>query len=213
MSKTYVRQMNLRRWFPPHDRYAASVARLCILREDLALEMWGLYARGLGRLDRHSLIWRRLYFWRNLVKTLWEIRKTIESLNTVPEFKRALKVQPARRRKQFEKVVMQLETHQDLVKKMRDSLGGHVLSRTVEQALNNMPFGQFGYVEVGGKQKNMHYKFAGEIVVRMLLGDVPEALEEIEANRHFKTVASLLQVFSLIDLIFSIYTDGRNLLD
>jgi hypothetical protein len=205
--------MNLRRWFPPHDRYAASVARLCILREDLALEMWGLYARGLGRLDRHSLIWRRLYFWRNLVKTLWEIRKTIESLNTVPEFKRALKIQPARRRKQFEKVVMQLETHQDLVKKMRDSLGGHVLSRTVEQALNNMPFGQFGYVEVGGKQKDMHYKFAGEIVVRMLLGEVPEALEEIEANRHFKTVASLLQVFSLIDLIFSIYTDGRNLLD
>ena len=213
MSKTYIRQMNLRRWFPPDDAYAASIARLCILREDLALEMWGLYARSLGRLDKHSVIWRRLYFWRSLVKTLWEIRKTIESLNTVPEFKKALKGQPVEKRKQFEKVVKQLETHQDLVRKFRDSLGGHVLHRTVAQALKDMPFGQFGYVEVGGKQATMHYKFAGEIVVRMLVEGVPEALEEIEAKRHFQTIAGLLRVFSLIDLIFAIYTDGRNLLD
>jgi hypothetical protein len=44
MSKIYVGQMNLRRWFPPHDRYAACIARLCILRGDFALKMWGAVA-------------------------------------------------------------------------------------------------------------------------------------------------------------------------
>jgi hypothetical protein len=95
MSKIYLRQMKLRRWFPPNDRFAACVARLCILREDFALEMQGLYKRGIKPLDSHSAIWRKLYFWRNLVRTLLEIRKTLESLNTVLEFKRVLKKHPA----------------------------------------------------------------------------------------------------------------------
>jgi hypothetical protein len=60
VSKIYLRQMKLRRWFPPHDRFAATVARLCILREDFALEMWGLYAAHIKRLDGHSVIWRRM---------------------------------------------------------------------------------------------------------------------------------------------------------
>jgi hypothetical protein len=213
MSKTYTRQMNLRRWFPPHDRFAACVARLCILREDFAIEMWGLYANSLRRLDAHSVVWRRLYFWRNLVRTLWEIRKTLETLNTVPEFKKAMKVQSVRTRKKFENMVKKLETNQTLIQRMRDSLGGHVLQRTVEQALNDMPFEQFGYIEVGRTLKETHYKFAGEIVVRMLLGGVSLDLEEIEVKSHFERIASLLPVFALTDTIFSMYTDWRNLLD
>lgn len=136
MSKIYVRQMNLRRWFTPKDRYAACVARLCILREDFALEIWGLYATSIKRLDGHSVVWRRIYFWRNLVRTLGEIRRTIETLNTVPEFKKVFKAQPVGIRKKFEEMVKKLEKDQSLVQNMRDSLGGHVLQRTVEQALN-----------------------------------------------------------------------------
>src|SRR5882724_10153919 len=94
MPKTYLRQIKLRRWFPPNDRMAATVARLSILREDLALEMWGIYEKKIKSLDAHSSVWRKMYFWRNLVRTLLEIRKTIETLNTIPEFKKALREQP-----------------------------------------------------------------------------------------------------------------------
>jgi hypothetical protein len=83
----------------------------------------------------------------------------------------------------------------------------------VEHALNDMPFGQFGYIEVGRTLKETHYKFAGEIVVRMLLEGVSADLEEIEAKSHFEKIASLLPVFALTDTIFSMYTDWRNLLD
>jgi hypothetical protein len=31
----------LRKWFPPDDALAVKIARLCILREDLMLEMQG----------------------------------------------------------------------------------------------------------------------------------------------------------------------------
>jgi hypothetical protein len=213
MSKVYVHQMNIRRWFPPNDRYAACVARLCILREDFDLEMSGLYATSIKTLDRHSTVWRRLYFWRNLVKTLWEIRRTLETLNTVPEFKRVLKRQPSGTRNEFGAMVRKLETDQSLVQNIRDALGGHVLQRTLEQALNDMPLDRFSYLEVGRNLKTTHYKFAGELVVEMLLADVPEARRQAEAERHFRTIAKLLPVFALTDIIFTMYVSSRNLLD
>jgi hypothetical protein len=213
MSKIYVRQVNLRRWFPPHDRFAASVARLCILREDFALEMWGLYAPSIKRLDGHSVVWRRLYFWRNLVRTLWEIRRTLETLNTVPEFKRVLKTQPTKTRKTFEDLVKKFEKDQTLIQNMRDSLGGHVLQRTVEQALNDMPTDKFSYIEAGSTLKKTHYKFAGELVVAMLVAGVPEEKQQAEAERHFRTIAGLFPVFSLTDVILTIYTTARHLAD
>lgn len=213
MSKIYVRQINLRRWFPPHDRFAACVARLCILREDFALEMWGLYAPSIKRLDGHSVVWRRLYFWRNVVRTLWEIRRTLETLNTVPEFKRVLKTQPTKTRKAFEDLVKKFEKDQTLIQNMRDSLGGHVLQRTVEQALNDMPTDKFSYIEAGSTLKKTHYKFAGELVVAMLVAGVPEEKQQAEAERHFRTIAGLFPVFSLTDVILTIYTTARNLAD
>jgi hypothetical protein len=213
MSKLYVRQFKLRKWFPPNDRFAACVARLCILREDFALEMWGLYAPSIKWLDGHSVVWRRIYFLRNMVRTLWEIRKVLETLNTVPEFKRVLRAQPLKTRKKFDEMVKKFEKDQTLIQNMRDSLGGHVLQRTVEQALNDMPLDKFSYIEVGSTLKKTHYKFAGEIVVDMLLAGVPEAKRHAEAERHFRTIAGLFPVLSLTDIILTMYADARKLDD
>jgi hypothetical protein len=205
--------VKLRKWFPPHDRFAACVARLCILREDFGLEMWGVHATSIKRLDGHSVFWRRIYFWRNLVRTLWEIRKTIETLNTVPQFKKVLKTQKPATKKQFEEMVRKLEKHQSLVQNMRDSLGGHVLQRTVEQALNDMPLDKYGYIEVGRTLKETHYRFASELVTEMLLAGVPESHQQAEAVRHFQTVAKLLPVFALTDVILTMYVNARGLVD
>jgi hypothetical protein len=213
MNKIYLRHMNLRRWFPPNDRYAACVARLCILREDFGLELRGLDASSINQLDGHSVVWRRIYFWRNLVRTLWEIRRTIETLNTVPEFKKVLRAQSGRAKKKFEEIVKKLEKDQTLVQNMRDSLGGHVLQRTVEQALNDMPLDKFSYIEVGPTRKMTHFKFAGELVVEMLLSGVPEAQRQAEVERHFRTIAGLFPVFALTDTILMMYANARNLVD
>jgi hypothetical protein len=62
MSKIYLHQMKLRKWFPPKDRFAACVMRICILREDLFIEMAGVHATQIKRLDGHSVLWRRIAF-------------------------------------------------------------------------------------------------------------------------------------------------------
>jgi hypothetical protein len=208
--KTYVREMRLRRWFPPRDRFAATVARLCILREDFALEMWGIHASGIKALDKHSAQWRRMYFWRSLVRTLWEIRRALETLLTVTEFKRALVRRPAWKKK-FDNLIRKLAKNAGLVQRTRDSLGGHVLQRSVENALDGMTFDRYGYVEVGRTLKDLHYKFAGELVGEILLAGVPEAERIQEAEIHFRTIAELLPVFEIIDIIFTIYADSRKL--
>jgi hypothetical protein len=211
--KTYIRQMKLRRWFPPHDRYAATIARLCILREDFGLEMWGLYAARIKKLDSHSSDWRRLYFWRNLVRTLEEIRPTLESLCTIKEFKMVLAKQPPRWKKKFETMVKGLAAEKVMVKGMRDSLGAHVLQSNVEKALNSMSFDKMGYIEAGRTLKDTHYKFAGELVGEILLAEVPEEERERVARKHFQTIAGFLPVFELTDILLTMYADARKLAD
>lgn len=211
MMKTYIRQMKLRRWFPPHDRYAATIARLCILREDFGLELWGLYAGHIKKLDSHSADWRRLYFWRNLVRTLEEIRRTLEFLSTDKEFKKVLSTQRPRSKNKFHTMVKGLTAEKVMVKEMRDSLGAHVLQGSIEKALNSMSFDKIGYIEVGRTLKDTHYKFARELVEEILLAEVPEDEREKVARKHFQTIAGFLPVLELTDILLTMYTESRKL--
>jgi len=70
MTKTYVRQIKVRHWFPAGDPVAAHIARLCILREDFSIEMCGIHASEIKKLDGNDVVYRKLYFWRRLVGTL-----------------------------------------------------------------------------------------------------------------------------------------------
>jgi len=51
MRGAHVRIVVLRKWFPPDDPLAAKIARLCILREDLLIEMHGVYTESITELD------------------------------------------------------------------------------------------------------------------------------------------------------------------
>jgi hypothetical protein len=54
MTKTYVRQIKVRRWFPAGDPFAAHIARLCILREDFTIEMSGIDASEITKMDGYD---------------------------------------------------------------------------------------------------------------------------------------------------------------
>jgi hypothetical protein len=213
MSKTFVRQIKLRRWFPPDDRFAACVARLCILREDLFLEMAGIHSRSISPLDSNSVAWRQKYFWRHLVKTIGEIRQTFEMLNAIPEFRSAFKGQPPIWKAKFDRIVRKLSEERLLVKRLRDALGGHVLQQTVAEALNKVSTEAFSYIEVAALAKKTHYRFANDLVRQMMLADAPETMWEGELRRGYRTTAELLPVFEVTDIIFTVYANSRNLLD
>src|SRR5262244_755652 len=73
MPGAHVRIVVLRKWFPPHDPLAAKMARICILREDLLLEMQGVYTEDIRELDGLSPQYRRMYFLRNLMRSQMEL--------------------------------------------------------------------------------------------------------------------------------------------
>jgi hypothetical protein len=86
----FVRQIGLRRWIPSNDSFATCVARMSILREDFAIEMNGIYEDDLSALDGNTPEYRRVYFWRNMLRTLFEVRSVLVQLKANTEFSTAL---------------------------------------------------------------------------------------------------------------------------
>lgn len=175
--------------------------------------MQGIYVEDLEQLDANSAFWRRLYFWRNLVRTLLEIRKALESLNTIPEFKKAMRAQTLIWQKKFGQMMRRLQKAEQIVDEIRNNLGGHVLHRGVAKALDNMDIGRWSFIEIGRTLGKTHYKFVGELVGEILLAGIPEEQRLAELERQFHTIAELLPVFELTDIILTVYAESRNLID
>ena len=106
---TYIRVVRLGKWLPAGDPLAASMARLIILREDFMLELRGIYATSISALDTHSDAWRRMYFFRSSVRTLWEIQGTLTMIRTNPEFKRILQRRSAKEQNQLKANLSEVE--------------------------------------------------------------------------------------------------------
>lgn len=209
---THTHIVKLRKWFPPNDPLAASIARLCILREDLLLESRGIEPNDIEELDQNSDKWRRMYFHRNLVRTFMEIRSAIVVLQGQEEFKRILRKQPKQKQTEFWRLVEEFNQAHKVIKEIRNSLGGHVLQKSMQEALDEMDFDRWGFLEVGETLKDVHYKFAAELVTAILLRGVPEESQKSKIESDFKTIANLFPVLSLIDEIFGMYTKERRLL-
>ena len=75
-----------------------------------------------------------------------------------------------------------------------------------------MDHNRWGFIEVGGTLGKTHYKVAGELVGEILLAGVPEAQRHAELERQFVTIAKLLPVFELIDIILDTYARTRRLM-
>jgi hypothetical protein len=90
MGWTRVRPVRIARWFPSDDPVAAVIGRLCILREDLLLELHAMAAGKIPRLDDNTDGYRRLYFWRNHLRTLEETRHALNHLASNAAFRGAL---------------------------------------------------------------------------------------------------------------------------
>ena len=63
--KSQTFHIRIKEWFPPGDEVAAIMARLCVLREDLYLEMLGLHQDEIKPLDANGDNYRSTYFFCN----------------------------------------------------------------------------------------------------------------------------------------------------
>ncbi len=212
-TRTYI--LPLERWFPSDDQFAAILARLCILREDLFLEVQGIVKDPIKHLDANSAKWRHGYFFRNSVKTLNEIASAIQVLRSNQEFKRALSREPDARQKFFHRFSKDIEQAQELLKHVRNSLGGHIKQSAVERALKSVDYGLNGKLERGTNYQDTHYCFVYELsMVILKAGDPEKGYPETDIDGILKkteTIAKLIKALIVIDLIFDLYARRQHL--
>jgi hypothetical protein len=207
------RIVTLTKWFPPNDPLASKIARLCILREDFHLEMTGVYTEGIKELDGLSEEWRRLYFFRNLVRTLREIEGGIQRLHSDPEFKILLASQKPEIQREFEEHAALMSESIQIVNDVRNDICGHVRESVVQETLNEIAGSEaFGFLEMGLTMRRTYLKFAGELVVEILVRGTPEADRHRAFIEKMEKIGNLLYAFALIERALSIYMKDRRLL-
>lgn len=212
MRGAHVRIVVLRKWFPPDDPLAAKIARLCILREDLLIEMHGVYTESITELDGLSEQYRRMYFLRNLMRSQMELSGAIQVLLRTPEFSALLEKQSDEVKKKFTEVASVLNRVHPLLKDVRNDIGGHVLESAVQSALERLDWESFGFLDIGPLANLTHYKFAGELVAEMLLKDVSVEERRTITSSKFAEIAELVPTFALIEYCFALYAKDRGLL-
>jgi hypothetical protein len=106
---------------------------------------------------------------------------------------------------------VKLNEEYELVKELGDNIGAHVLHGHLENTLNSLDTSWEGFIQVGEIAGKVAYKFAGELVLAMVLPNVPEADRRAKLESILKRMASKTSVIELIDLIFALYHRHRRL--
>ena len=210
--KARFHTVNLRKWFPPGDSLAAKVARLCILREDFLLELHGITTEEIKDLDKHSEYWRRLYFLRNLIRTLNEIQSGIQRIRSDVQFKALLDKQPTAVQAEFNKHAEAMAKGIETLKDVRNEICGHVLESAVQETLDEMHPDAFGFYEVTPILKTTHYKFAGELAAQILVKSTPDKDKAKVLADKMVQIGDQFEAFSLIERILFMYIEARALL-
>jgi hypothetical protein len=223
--RTRISHIRIKEWFPSEDPIAIFLAKLCILREDYLLELSGIiqgndsigeskptYSGSEVDLDENSVGWRKMYFYRNSLRTLFEIREEIERVYNNSTIREALAKESPRFRDTFGQLRNKMKIAAERVKRIRHNLGGHVASGAIKKALRDMPHDTRGLFQDGDIKGKKRYKFVGDIVLRAMLPDVPENEMTEKLEELLDETQPLVPVFALIDDVVAIYLLDRGLL-
>src|SRR5207245_7906173 len=109
-------------------------------------------------IDGHSSQWRRLYFLRQSIGTVYEIRKALHTLRSHTEFKEALSKQVQAEQTSFEETYAKLVKHEKAIKTLRDHVaGGHVLQKAVGEGLGKASPELHGMLQRGEYYKDIRF--------------------------------------------------------
>lgn len=210
-----VQHIKIQDWFPPKDPVSITMARLCVLRQDLLLENQAIREVSFPSLDLNGEAWRRLYFWRNSFRTLENIRSAIRTLMLQKTFKSTLAKEPRDVQEGFLKLAKALDKISvEFLRDLRNDLGGHVAEKAVAEALHRMDFDQMGLVQMSdGKIGQQQYKFVTELVYQMMLSKSVGKNSTIELKKRSRKAAKMMWAVQVIDELFNTYVKARRLLD
>lgn len=210
----HIRNINLNKWFPENDKFAAGMAKLCILREDFLFELQGFVeSHSVPIEDEYGTDWRQLYFFRRMCTTVKEVRNAIEVLSKESkEFKQFLKEQPTDLVKHVDSFKADLNRALKTIDTVRNEVSAHIKQSSIEQALNKMRDEQrSGVLQISFEMPaKTHYKFTVELLMAIMLKDVPPDNQEKEAKERVdKFIPAVQNLLEMINMIFSFYAKER----
>ncbi len=101
----------------------------------------------------------------------------------------------------------------EVVKEVRNDVCGHVRETVVQETLDEIADSEvFGFLEIGPTMRRTYFKFAGELVIQILVRGVPQTDKHRVFMEKNKKIADLFNAFTLIERSLDIYIEGRNLL-
>jgi len=151
------------------------MAALCVLFEDLRIELTGQVEDNLLRLDECGKEGRRFYFLRRSIATLHEFSEVIQQLDGLQDFQRIKSGFDDEVGKHWKNSVEYFKRQHAYIARLRNNVGGHFGRSAAKVAIANLMPDASGGLEVtftdhGGGAKLF---FAHEIVATGALGHVP----------------------------------------
>jgi len=205
-SRTF--HIRIKEWFPPSDEVAAIMAQLCVLREDLYLEMQGLNEDEIKPLDANGDNYRSTYFFRNSTRTLYEIRNAVETLKIEKTFIKQLAAQ-TKFHEAFVEFDNAMSEARELVKRLRHETGGHLDDGAFKKALECITPETQVLFQSANSPKALHYKFCLEFLGAIFLSEVDKDFED-EWDRILATTADVsFKAIKAVDMIFMAYVEQR----
>lgn len=190
-SQTQQRWGKLGSVFPPRGdkEFHALVACLCVLFEDLRIEIAGIAADDLGKLDDCDKETRRLYFQRRSIATLHEFTNVLEGLGKLPGFQLVRAQFNRETERYWVRALRYFQKHKRYVERMRHNVGGHFGKQAAQSALQNLVPEAFGSLELafyswgGGGAK---LRFAKEIAATATLRNVRGGTTDLKARKMMR---------------------------
>jgi hypothetical protein len=165
------------------------IARLCVLFEDLRIEIAGMSAGELGAIDQTGKKLRYIYFLRRSIATLVEFSEALRLLNAWSEFDSIKQSFGPDAQSIWTRSVTYLDRH-DYFKLIRNDIGGHFGSKAARYAIENfLPFAS-GAMEVNlyGRRGGAKLMFASEIAATALMRHLKGRTSQAKVQRLFRRV-------------------------
>ncbi len=202
-SKTLV--ADLRRVFRSDEKRLvdAYVARLCVLYEDLRIELAAIGADSIPSLDvldpleenaefKNVGMYRRNYFLRRSIGTLYEFAEGLHLLAECPDFAWVTAAFDGETAAQWNVAVDFFKSKGQLIKDVRNDIGGHFGAKVAIYAVPNLSPGTMCKIEIKYDEHNIprppQLRFAGEIAASAFSRHLPGASVEQQVGGFMRDV-------------------------
>jgi hypothetical protein len=169
-----VRVRELRRVFghSSDSNFEATVARLAPLYEDLRIEVHGIAEESIEAFDQSDAKYRRIYFLRKSLGTLWEFAEAIGQLEKCPEFSLVASEFTPELERYWKRASAFFKRNGLPLKLVRNDIGGHFGLAAARYAVQNLDSSAVDGIEITQPFSGrglVFLRFAGEVVATAML--------------------------------------------